>query len=284
MRAADASETSAATATRAAAPTLADPLAEAVRIIALADERGLLVRLMGGLAFHAQAPTWTARIDRDGRDIDLATRSRDRTALSELLVGAGYTPDRQYNALYGHKQLYFVDESKGRPVDVLVDRLEMCHRFEFRDRLAVSRPTLPMAELLLTKVQIVKINRKDLLDALILLASHPLAAASDGAGEGADARAAINVSRIVDLTSSDWGWWRTVTGNLARLRAYVETELGPTELETGAPLPFEPRAQLSALADAIEAAPKSTKWRLRARVGDRMTWYEEPEEVGHGRG
>jgi hypothetical protein len=264
--------------------TLADPLAEAVRIIARADERGLLVRLMGGLAFHAQAPTWTARIDRDGRDIDLATRSRDRTALSELLVDTGYTPDRQYNALYGHKQLYFVDESKGRPVDVLVDRLEMCHRFEFRDRLAVSRPTLPLAELLLTKLQIVKINRKDLLDVLILLASHPLAAASDGAGEGADARAAINVSQIVGLTSADWGWWRTVSGNLARLRTYVETELGPTELETGAPLTFEPLAQLSALADAIEAAPKSTKWRLRARVGDRMTWYEEPEEVGHGRG
>jgi hypothetical protein len=284
MTAADASGTPAAGTTRAAAPTLADPLAEALRIIALADERGLLVRLMGGLAFHAQAPTWTARIDRDGRDIDLATRSRDRTALGELLVTAGYTPDRQYNALYGHKQLYFVDESKGRPVDVLVDRLEMCHRFEFRDRLALSRPTLPLAELLLTKLQIVKINRKDLLDALILLASHPLAAASDGAGEGADARAAINVSRIVDLTSADWGWWRTVSGNLARLRAYIETELGPTELDTGAPLPFEPLAQLSALADAIEAAPKSTKWRLRARVGDRMTWYEEPEEVGHGRG
>jgi hypothetical protein len=278
MTAADASGTP------TAAPTLIDPLAEALRIIALADERGLLVRLMGGLAFHAQAPTWTARIDRDGRDIDLATRSRDRTALGELLVTAGYTPDRQYNALYGHKQLYFVDESKGRPVDVLVDRLEMCHRFEFRDRLAVSRPTLPLAELLLTKLQIVKINRKDLLDALILLASHPLAAASDGAGEGADARAAINASRIVELTSADWGWWRTVTGNVARLRTYLETELGPNELDTGAPLPFEPLAQLGALADAIEAAPKSTKWRLRARVGDRMTWYEEPEEVGHGRG
>jgi len=263
--------------------TLADPLTEALRLIGLAEERGVLVRLMGGLAFHAQAPTWTARVDRDGRDIDLATRSADRTALTELLVGEGYTPDRQYNALYGHKQLYFVDASKGRPVDVLVDRLEMCHRFEFRDRLAASRPTLPLAELLLTKLQIVKINRKDLLDALILLASHPLAATSDGAGDGADAGAAINVGRIVGLTSTDWGWWRTVTGNLDRLQTYVAAELGPNELDTGAPLRFDPGTQLTALADAIEAAPKSTKWRLRARVGDRVAWYEEPEEVGHGR-
>jgi hypothetical protein len=278
MTAADASGT------RAAGTTLDDPLAEALRIIGLADERGLLVRLMGGLAFHAQAPTWTARIDRTGRDIDLATRSQDRTALTELLVREGYTPDRQYNALYGHKQLYFVDESHRRPVDVLVDRLDMCHAFVFRDRLAVSQPTLPLAELLLTKLQIVKINRKDLLDALILLASHPLAASSDGAGEGADSGAAINLARIVGLTSADWGWWRTVTGNIARLRTYVASELGPDELDTGSPPRFDPATQLTALAEAIEAAPKSTKWRLRARVGDRMTWYEEPEEVGHGRG
>ena len=264
--------------------TLADPLAEALRIIALADERGLSVRLMGGLAFHAQAPTWTRRVDREGRDIDLATRSDDRKALSDLLIGEGYTADRQYNALYGHKQLYFVDESRSRPVDVLVDRLDMCHAFVFRDRLAVTRPTLPLAELLLTKLQIVKINHKDLLDALILLASHPLAAASDGAGEGPDAGAAINVGRITGLTSADWGWYRTVTGNLGRLRGYVASELQPDELDTGGPLRFDLAAQLEALGQAIESAPKSTKWRLRARVGERMTWYEEPEEVGHGRG
>jgi hypothetical protein len=264
--------------------TLDDPLAEALRLVDLATARGVVVRLMGGLAFHAQAPSWTARISRDGRDIDLATRSDDRKALAELLVGEGYTPDRQYNALYGHKQLYFVDEARRRPVDVLVDRLEMCHAFSFRDRLTVSHPTLPLAELLLTKLQIVKINRKDVLDALILLASHPLAPASDGAGEGSDAAAAINVSRIVALTSADWGWWRTATGNLAALRSFVEGELAPGDLDTGMPLPFDPLTQIDALAAAIDAAPKSTKWKLRARVGERIPWYEEPEEVGHGRG
>ena len=264
--------------------TLDDPLSEALRLVSLAESRGIVVRLMGGLAFHAQAPTWTARIDRSGRDIDLATRSDDRKALSELLVAEGYTPDRQYNALDGHKQLYFVDEGRARPVDVLVDRLEMCHAFAFRDRLTVSSPTLPLAELLMTKLQIVKINRKDVLDALILLASHPLSPDSDGAGEGSDARAAINVSRIAALTSADWGWWRTVIGNLGNLRSFVDFQLAPGDLETGAPLPFDVAEQLDALAKAIEAAPKSTRWRLRARVGDRVAWYQEPEEVGHGRG
>ena len=261
---------------------LDDPLAEAVRIIALAQERGLLVRLMGGLAFHAQAPTWTARINRDGRDIDFATRSRDRKGLIELLVAEGYTPDKQYNALYGHKQLYFVDTVHARPVDVLVDQLEMCHRFAFGDRLAVTTPTLPLAELLLSKLQVVKINRKDVLDALILLSEHPLAG-DDGTSVASAGTSAINTGRIVGLTSADWGWWRTVTENLDKLRAFLDTELADGDLDMGRPPRFDPRAQIAALRAAIDAAPKSTRWRLRARVGDRVTWYELPEEVGHGR-
>ena len=253
--------------------TLADPLAEALRLIGLADARGVLLRLMGGLAFHARAPEWTARVERERRDIDLATTSRDRKAVAELLATNGYVPDRQYNALYGHKQLYFVDPARERPVDVLVDKLEMCHAFEFGDRLTVDRPTLPLAELLLSKLQVVKINRKDVLDALILLAEHPVTA--DDAG--------INTARITALTSADWGWWRTVTGNLDRLDAFLAHELAPGDLDTGRPNRFAPGEQIAALRSAIEAAPKSTKWRLRSRLGDRVAWYEEPEEVGHGR-
>ncbi len=116
--------------------TLPDPLAEALRLVTLASARGQHVRLMGGLAFHAQCREWTA-VAR-GRDIDLATRSKDRKAFSELMTAEGYAADRRYNALYGHKQLYFVDEARTRPIDVLVDRLEMCHTFEFMDRLTVA--------------------------------------------------------------------------------------------------------------------------------------------------
>ena len=266
----------------AAGGPLDDPLAEALRIIALAESRGLLVRLMGGLAFHAQAPSWVARIDRDGRDIDLAMRSRDRKGLTELMLAEGYTADKQYNALYGHKQLYFVDAPHGRPVDVLIDKLDMCHRFTFGDRLEVTTPTLPLAELLLSKLQVVKINRKDVLDALILLSEHPLGD-DDGSGSAAEGGAAINVRRIVALTSTDWGWWRTFTDNLEKLRQFLDDELTDNELDTGRPPRFDARTQIAALRAAIDAAPKSTKWRLRARIGDRMTWYELPEEVGHGR-
>jgi hypothetical protein len=256
--------------------TLRDPLAEALRIIDLGDRRGIEVRLMGGLAFHALCRDWTARVDRAGRDMDLATRSRDRKSLTELLVAEGYVADRQYNALYGHKQLYFVDPEWNRPVDVLVDRLEMCHTFEFADRLAISDPTLPPADLLLSKLQVVKINRKDVLDGLALLAEYPLAG-DDVAGR------AISLARITGLTSADWGWWRTVTGNLDKLAAILATDLRPDDLDFGRETRFDPAAQVAELRAAIDAAPKSTRWKLRARVGERVSWYELPEEVGHDR-
>ena len=270
------SDTSTAGAPAAPAPTNRDPLAEALRVIRLADDAGLEVRLMGGLAFHALCPDWTARIDRDGRDIDLATRSRDRKGVTELLVRLGYLPDKRYNALYGHKQLYFVDPEWARPVDVLVDQLEMCHRFQFGARLAICDPTLPPAELLLSKLQVVKINRKDILDALALLSELPLAGDDVGG-------AAISLTRITGLTANDWGWWRTVTMNLDRLTAFLATDVRPGDLDFGRESRFEPAAQVAELRAAIDAAPKSARWKLRSRVGDRVAWYERPEEVGHSR-
>ncbi|HEY7940890.1 MAG TPA: hypothetical protein VID25_03010 [Candidatus Limnocylindrales bacterium] len=243
-------------------------------MIALAQSRGLQVRLMGGLAFHACCPDWTARINRSGRDLDLATRTRDRKALAELLVANGYTPDKQYNALYGHKQLYFVDVPHQRPVDVLVDNLEMCHRFGFMHRLDVADVTLPPADLLLSKLQVVKINRKDVLDILALLSEYPFAE-DDGGGR------AISLRRITEFTSNDWGWWRTTTGNLDRLVAFLDHDIADGELEFGRPARHDARAQVLALRAAIDAAPKSARWKMRSRAGDRLGWYQEPEEVGH---
>ena len=261
--------------------TLEDPLAEALRIVAVADEAGLLLRLMGGMAVRAHAPEWTHRTRRVEVDLDFATRSKDRKAVFALLEREGYTPDKRHNALFGQHQGYFVDEPRRRPVDVLVDKLEMCHRIEFTDRLAASRPTLPVADLLLSKLQIVKINRKDVLDALVLLAEHPLAQ-GDGAQESTQGEGAISLPRILAHTSTDWGWWRTVTGNLKVLQDYLDSEFTMADLDVGArPVRYEIRDQLAGLRDAIEAAPKSTRWKLRSKVGERQQWYVEPEEVGH---
>lgn len=262
--------------------TLDDPLAESLRIVEVADREGLLLRLMGGMAVRAHAPDWTHRTRRVEVDLDFATRSKDRKAVFALLEREGYTPDRRHNALFGQQQGYFVDEAHRRPVDVLVDRLEMCHRIDLADRLGASRPTLPVADLLLSKLQIVKINRKDVLDALVLLAEHPLAD-DDGAPDSRSGQGAISLPRILAHTSNDWGWWRTVTGNLQVLQEFLGSEFTEADLDVGArPARFPIRDQVARLRDAIDAAPKSTRWKLRAKIGERQQWYVEPEEVGHG--
>ena len=263
--------------------TLPDPLDEALRVVHLADERKLLVRLMGGMAIRAHAPEWPARTRRVAVDLDFATRSRDRSAFYELLADEGYTPDKRHNALFGGTQAYFVDVPRNRPVDVLVDKLDMCHKLEFSDRLALSSPTLPLAELLLSKLQVVKINRKDVLDALVLLAEHPLGT-DDGAPDSRHGLGSINLPRILSFTSNDWGWWRTVTGNLHTLDQYLAADLTPEDLDlnNGRTILFQPAAQIADLRTAIDEAPKSTRWRLRAKVGERASWYQDPEEMGHG--
>ena len=133
-------------------------------------------------------------------------------------------------------------------------------------------PALPVADLLLSKLQIVKINRKDILDMLILLGEFPLAE------QGSNG---IEVGRILRQTSSDWGWWRTATANLDLIGDFIRREQSPTDLDVGRPSRFDPSAQLAELRSRIEAAPKSLAWRLRAKVGDRVPWYEEPEEEAH---
>jgi hypothetical protein len=263
------------------ARTLEDPLAEALRIVDAADRQGLLLRLMGGMAVRAHAPDWTHRTRRREVDLDFATRSKDRKAVFALLEAEGYTPDKRHNALFGQHQGYFVDQARKRPVDVLVDKLEMCHRIEFADRLAKSRPTLPLADLLLSKLQVIRINRKDVLDAIVLLAEHPLDQ-DDGDVDADSGLCCISVPRILSFTSNDWGWWRTVTGNLDKLAAFLDSDFTQGDLDIGErPVRFDPREQVTALRAAIEAAPKSTRWKLRSAVGERQQWYVEPEEVAH---
>jgi hypothetical protein len=262
--------------------TLEDPLAEALRIVDAANQRGLLLRLMGGMAVRAHAPDWTHRTRRREVDLDFATRGKDRAAVFKLLEAEGYTPDKRHNAMFGGSQAYFVDVARNRPVDVLVDKLDMCHRIDFAGRLERSSPTLPVADLLLSKLQVVKLNKKDLLDAMILLAEHPLAE-DDGAPDSRQGQGTISLPRILSHTSNDWGWWRTVTGNLDKLEQYLATDFQPEDLDVGGgrTAKLDPAEQIRALRAAIDTAPKSTRWKLRARVGERTPWYQEPEEVGH---
>jgi hypothetical protein len=250
--------------------TLEDGVDEARRLVALAETLGFPIRLFGGIAIYLQVPTWTVRQSKPRKDIDFVVRRRDTARVTSMMERAGYTPDLQQNTMYGHKQLYFVDEATGRPVDVIVDRLEMCHILELADRLEVAELTLPLADLMLSKLQIVKCERKDLLDVIALLCEYPLTTDDSG----------VSLPRITDLLSADWGWWRTTTGNLSACEG-VLSSISPSELDFGHPPSFEPASQIRQLQEAIERTPKKLKWKVRAKVGEHAIWYEEPEEVAH---
>ncbi len=245
-----------------------DALEEGLELIRAAQAAGVPLRLVGGLAVRVLCPSFPPRT-RDNQDLDLASVSKSRRELTSMLTGMGYEPDKRFNALYGHKQLYF-SSPDGRSVDVLVDHVEMCHDLVFADRIERMPLTLDPTDVLLTKLQIVEINEKDVQDVAYLLSA---VAVDEGDGVGS-----IGLDRIRAVVGEDWGWWRTVTMNCGKIGSLLADEMAHL-VPDGAT--HDPRAALDTILDAADDAPKSLRWKIRARVGDRKRWYRLPEEEEH---
>jgi hypothetical protein len=245
-----------------------DLLSEAKSLIDLASERSIALRLVGGLAIRLLTPDLPPR-SRMGQDLDFASSSSTRRRLSDMLTERGYDPDKNFNALYGNKQLYFAHGDTGLAIDVLIDKLHMCHTLEFADRLTRMPYTLDAVDLLMSKLQIVELNEKDADDCLRLLVTFAL---EDSADAGT-----IDLRVFRSLVSDDWGWWRTVTLNLDRITALLSGGARPA-IDGGR---LDPRAQLQTLSEVAESAPKSRRWKMRAKIGERKRWYDVPEETPH---
>ena len=246
---------------------VSDPLPEAVGLVRGAAEAGCQLKILGGLGVRVLCPDFPPRL-RAGQDIDLACLGKNRRKVADQLESMGCQPDRRFNNLNGDRQMYFTAPS-GRPIDVMVDRLSMCHTLDFKPSFASALPTLDPADLLLSKLQIIELNAKDAHDIFHLLS---------GLRVGRDAtRPAIDPDRFGAVLAADWGWWRTVTGSLAKLPDLLSSQPGLVP-----PYPrFDPLTQAKQLAEVAESVPKGIKWKTRARVGDRVRWYELPEEVDH---
>jgi hypothetical protein len=249
-----------------AAPPSHDPLPEALGLARGAAESSLGLKLLGGLAVRVLCPEFPPRLRRD-QDIDFGCLSKERKKVAEYLERAGCEPDRRFNNLNGDRQMYFTAPS-GRPIDVMVDRLTMCHTLDFRPSFGRQPFTIDAVDVLLSKLQIVEMNEKDLRDIVHLLAALPL---------GGGAQASIDTDHFCKLLGADWGWWRTVTGNLAKMEERVGERPGLIPDNRA----YEPVAQAGRLLELAVQTPKSMKWKLRANVGERVRWYELPEEVAH---
>jgi hypothetical protein len=245
---------------------LDDIVLESRRLLGAAVSADVPVRLVGGLAVRAYAGERPV-IERAYKDIDLVTLKGRSKRVGEFMLEMGYEPDRVFNTTNGHRRLLYYDPPNGRQVDVFVGAFEMCHVIPMTDRITLHPEAVPLAELFLTKAQIVELNAKDQSDILTIL-YHRDVAESDG-----DGAAELNAARVAKLCAADWGLWRTTRMNVERTRDALDD--GRLTADQGQVV----RDRLERLWQRIEAEPKSTKWKLRARVGDKVRWYEEPEEV-----
>jgi len=245
-----------------------DPLDEGLELIRAGDASGVPLRLVGGLAVRVLCPDFPPRT-RAGQDLDLASVSRTRPALTSMLVGLGYEPDKRFNALYGHKQLYFASP-RGRSVDVLVDHVEMCHDLVFAERIERMPLTLDPTDVLLSKLQIVELNEKDVQDIAYLVGAFAVA-------EG-DEPGTIGLDRIRSVVADDWGWWRTLTMNCERVAGLVRGEMARLVPPNAA---HDVGGALDRILGAANDVAKGLRWKLRARVGERKRWYRLPQEEEH---
>jgi hypothetical protein len=241
---------------------------ELKRILKASDDAGVILRVIGSLAFQMHCPKFghlQAAMGRAYTDIDFAAYGKQTTAVRNLMEKLGYKDNQEVFIVSGGERAIFDRPDIGLHVDVFYEKLDFCHVIRWDGRLEVDSPSIPLAELLLEKMQIVQINEKDVIDTIMLLLEHSL---------GDIDRETINIARVAQLCSNDWGLWRTTTMNLDKVRQLAQgyEQLSPAEKTLV-------QAQVEAALKRIEAEPKSMAWRLRDRVGDRVKWYKDVDEV-----
>lgn len=246
----------------------ADFKLEVERIRKAAAQRGVLLRLVGALAFHLHCPQYChlqASLGRQFTDIDFASYREHIPEIKKLFSDLGYEEDFMVARLFGQRRLLFYDHANNRHSDVFIDQMEFCHDLPLRGRLEVDPLSLPLAELVVEKMQIVQINEKDIIDTIMLLREHPVGTTDDEV---------INAKVIAQLCAQEWGLWKTMSINLAKAKEMVKgyEQLDQADKE-------DVLTKVDELLDYMEKEPKPMKWRMRAKVGERVKWWRDVEEL-----
>jgi hypothetical protein len=234
-------------------------------LVDAAAAQGLAVRLMGGVGIRLLlGERLHPAFERPYGDLDILIRRHDGRDVERLIEQRGWQPAREFNALNGARRLLFHDPLSDAQIDVFVEVFEMCHRLPLADALDRPGVALPASDLLMSKLQIVELNAKDRNDCYALLLGCDLAEGDDQA---------IDPGRIAHLTAGDWGLHHTLELNLDRLLAGLERSALGQDDRT-----FVSSA-IGAIARAMTEVPKTRAWKVRARIGERKRWYDNPEEV-----
>ncbi len=243
-------------------------------LVEAAEAAGVHIRLIGGAAIwlRAEGPA-RAALGRQYPDLDFVALGKQSRVLRSTLEAVGLVPDQRFNAVHGAQRLIFNDAGGSFHIDIFLDSFVMSHTLNLTRRIELETPTLPAAELLLSKLQIAQLNRKDVSDTILLLASHELGS-SDGPGS-------LNATYVAEVTSREWGLFTSLSDNLGKVSELVGDILAEARYPawSNTAVQAEVLERIGLLRDAMEVAPKSVAWRARAAVGRRVRWYAEPEEV-----
>ncbi|WXG44201.1 MAG: hypothetical protein WED04_09230 [Promethearchaeati archaeon SRVP18_Atabeyarchaeia-1] len=242
-----------------------DIVQQATRIIDEAQKSRVVLRALGGTAIGMRCPSAKHRnLIRDYADIDLVGHAKQDKSIKELFTGLGFEPNKRFNALHGKKRLQFSNTKEKIDVDIFLDVFQMCHKFDFKDRLELDSYTIPLADLLMTKLQVVQINEKDIRDIVVILKDH------DYGSRDPDK---IDLDYIAKLCSGDWGLWKTLSMNAEKISKMV-ADYGLSDDDTR-----RIKSKLASFLRRLEEEPKSMRWRMRAARGESSPWYETVEEV-----
>ena len=242
-----------------------DMLLEAQHIVSDAETRSVTLRLLGGLAVRSLCPSSTNPVlVRDYKDMDFIGLKKQSRQIKRLFIEQGYTPDEMFNALHGSSRLVFFDKNQRR-IDIFLDVFEMCHKFDFRHRLGNHQLTLPVTDILATKLQVFQTNEKDFKDIITILVDHDVGNHDDGG--------AIDGLHLASLCAADWGTYKTFTRTLQNtLQTLDQFELEPTSKEIV-------KGRIAKLLSILESKPKSLNWKARAVIGEKSQWYKLPDDT-----
>lgn len=237
-------------------------------IVAEAQKQGAIIRLLGAVAFNIHCPTYgyfQQEAKRHFTDLDFAAYFSNNDGIRKAFARLGFEEDREVAVVFARQRMIYNKPGTGLHVDIFFDKLDFCHPIPWAGRLEVDSPTIPLAELLLEKMQIIQINPKDIIDSIMLLREHPL--------DNSD-HDTVNAKRIAAMCAKDWGLWRTVTMNLKKVSdiskeySWLANDDRLVVLE-----------KIEQLLGMIESEPKPTAWNIRNKIGDRVKWYKDVHEV-----
>jgi hypothetical protein len=239
---------------------------EALRLTQAAKDRNLTLRTMGATAIRIHCTEFAKMHEALGRnitDLDFVGPSKQTNQLVEMLAEIGYPMNRSARyrmALVGR----YIFENPSFHADLFFDELKWNHTVDLRNRLSLDFPTITVSDLLLEKMQIVRINEKDIKDAIVMLREHPIA---DHDNE------CVNGSYVADILAADWRFYYTFTTNLSKVETFTQKyeQLSQEDRK-------DVTSKIASLRQMIEKKPKSLGWKLRARTGTSAKWYREVDE------